>query len=182
MATSRNVNRSKPMSGRFGAWTVISSAGSATELGKRAAKWLCRCDCGVEKVVIGASLRKDASHGCGSCSKRGKPYSVSYNKLRKQAEYSNIECTLTYEQYVEFTLSPDCHYCGDSLTWIKHMPMGKYSLRYNLDRKDNDKGYSADNCVPCCQRCNYSKNCWLSYEEMVAVGNIRRTKNVDLQK
>ena len=27
-----------------------------------------------------------------------------------------------------------------------------------LDRVDNNKGYTIDNVVPCCKRCNYAKN------------------------
>jgi hypothetical protein len=26
-----------------------------------------------------------------------------------------------------------------------------------IDRVDNTKGYSVDNCVPCCRRCNVAK-------------------------
>ena len=32
-------------------------------------------------------------------------------------------------------------------------------FKYNgIDRINNSKGYTIDNCVPCCFMCNYSKN------------------------
>ncbi len=36
-----------------------------------------------------------------------------------------------------------------------------------LDRKDNDKGYTIDNVVPCCGRCNQIKGNKITYEEMI---------------
>ena len=51
---------------RFGMLTVIDQADS-TESGKR--RWLCRCDCGTEKAVIGSNLRRGTTVSCG-CKKR----------------------------------------------------------------------------------------------------------------
>lgn len=50
---------------RFGYWTVVKEAESAYK--KR--RYLCRCDCGRERIVCGYTLRKGASTSCG-CSKR----------------------------------------------------------------------------------------------------------------
>ena len=52
---------------RFGMLTVISQAES-TESGKR--RWLCRCDCGTEKVIIGSNLRRGTTVSCGCKGKR----------------------------------------------------------------------------------------------------------------
>jgi 5-methylcytosine-specific restriction endonuclease McrA len=45
-------------------------------------------------------------------------------------------------------------------------------LYSGIDRKDNEKGYTEENCVPCCKRCNGIKGEWLSYEEMLEVGGL----------
>ena len=51
------------MSGRrFGRLTVIKPAGKTVD---RQVKWLCKCDCGEEKVIIGASLRNGLTNSCG---------------------------------------------------------------------------------------------------------------------
>lgn len=49
---------------RFGRLTVIRKAG-----GKPLLKWLCRCDCGAEKIVLGQSLRNGDSQSCGCLQK-----------------------------------------------------------------------------------------------------------------
>lgn len=48
--------------GRFSRWTVLSQAGNTPRGG---AIWLCRCECGVERPVLGADLRKGTSVSCG---------------------------------------------------------------------------------------------------------------------
>ena len=47
---------------RFGMYTVIGVAES-TPSGRR--RWLCRCDCGTERIVLGANLRNGHSTSCG---------------------------------------------------------------------------------------------------------------------
>lgn len=44
----------------------------------------------------------------------------------------------------------ECHYCPAKPDW-PHSYMG-------LDRLDNSKGYTEDNTVPCCFKCNSAKN------------------------
>lgn len=49
-----------------------------------------------------------------------------------------------------------CHYCGYSPAWP--------TARVGIDRVDNNKGYTLDNCVSCCFTCNSAKG-ELSVEE-----------------
>lgn len=51
----------------FGRWTVLTEAGTK---GARPS-WLCRCDCGTEKVMTGSSLRGGYSRSCGCLAKDG---------------------------------------------------------------------------------------------------------------
>lgn len=53
---------------------------------------------------------------------------------------------------------------------------------YNLDRKDNAVGYTVENCVVCCKSCNKTKWTSLDYEEMIAVGKIRKRKREEAKK
>ena len=50
---------------RFGALTVIERAGSYMHETAQFATWLCRCDCGNEKIVIGTNLRAGHTKSCG---------------------------------------------------------------------------------------------------------------------
>jgi hypothetical protein len=50
---------------RYGKWTVMRRA--ETPKGGRPVRWVCRCDCGRVKAVIGQSLRSKQSSSCASC-------------------------------------------------------------------------------------------------------------------
>jgi hypothetical protein len=50
---------------RFGKWTVLKPVAQ----GQNGMTWLCRCDCGKEKVVPGRYLRKGVSTSCGCYAK-----------------------------------------------------------------------------------------------------------------
>lgn len=50
---------------RFGRWLVIERAENRIEGGKGKSQWLCRCDCGIERIVTGKRLRSGHSQSCG---------------------------------------------------------------------------------------------------------------------
>jgi hypothetical protein len=112
---------------------------------------------------LGLANRKNGK--CSSCSKqgkisnnRGKPFGSLYYLIKFHAsKYRNIECLLTYEDFLEFTKIDKCYYCGDKIIWNCYQTKNGRG-RSNLDRKNNTKGYSKDNCVVCCESCNYMKN------------------------
>jgi hypothetical protein len=151
---------------RFGHWTVIRRI-PAEERGDRNVSWHCRCDCGTEKMLS----TKVLNH-CGACRKcwihpnRLRPYEALFNATRARIinrydRSKTQEFTLIYEDFHMILSSNRCHYCGRELN--VH-PFGK-SKSYCIDRKDNSKGYTLENSVPCCKRCNYGKGARFSYEE-----------------
>jgi len=48
---------------RFGRWTVLALHPERSRFGK--ARWVCRCDCGSERIVYGNSLRRGETTSCG---------------------------------------------------------------------------------------------------------------------
>jgi hypothetical protein len=72
-------------------------------------------------------------------SKPGKYATYRVNALKRGLVFE-----LSFEDFLKFWQQP-CHYCGDSIETI------------GLDRVDNTKGYSPDNVVSCCTRCNRMK-------------------------
>ena len=54
---------------RFGHWTVLHLDLSETKPTKRGSRWICRCDCGKEKSVLGYALRRGQTKSCG-CQRR----------------------------------------------------------------------------------------------------------------
>lgn len=129
--------------------------------------WVCECQCGskIIKSVWGSSLRVGQSKGCGCNSKlRLRPYEALYNMMKRTntGGLRTLDFQVTYEEFLEFTKIKNCHYCYVPIVWKKHTVSGH---GYNLDRKDNDRGYLKDNITVCCKRCNLGKRDTFSYEE-----------------
>jgi len=78
----------------------------------------------------------------------------------------HISFDLTLAQYAALITGAQCHYCGGNL------PMSGSGL----DRKKSSLGYSTENCVPCCRRCNEIRGRDnISYLEMFEVIKLLRT-------
>ena len=52
----------------FGRLTVLSRAKN-DKYGK--AQWLCQCDCGNQKIILGKSLRNGSTQSCGCLKSKG---------------------------------------------------------------------------------------------------------------
>jgi hypothetical protein len=140
------------------------------------------CEC--ERIF---SLRKDSlkTHQgfCGICQNRKKPFESIYKKMMVSR---GIGGSMTYEQYVEFTKIPECHYCKETIQWqeyrfkwnLNEHTKSKDYNRYNIDRKDPLGKYDNDNCVVCCSRCNYGKLDMFSYEEWYGMTEYLRNKKL----
>jgi hypothetical protein len=73
---------------------------------------------------------------------------------------------MSYEDFLSFTTINECFYCNSKVEWTPHSTGSKkYNKSYNLDRKDNEKGYIKDNCVVCCTLCNFTRGNRFSFEE-----------------
>ena len=122
---------------------------------------------------------------CQSKSKQCRPYESLFNHSRQRAITPNNrgkghKWSLTYPEFLAFVKIKICHYCKAGNLWPLPFGLkdsnGKYKFRSNLDRKNNSLGYSKENCVVCCPECNKAKGYLLTYEEMLAVGKLRRKR------
>lgn len=150
---------------KFGTWTVIAR-GPAGKCGD-SARWLCRCDCGLERQVMSGNLQGGSSTNCG-CGRTWEHVTIPPGDIREfqwrfdtyvsGAHRRNHVFELTLEQFVAIA-SGDCRYCGAPPA----MPARKSrthaaTVRMNgIDRVDNSVGYVLSNCVPCCAWCNEMK-------------------------
>jgi len=71
----------------------------------------------------------------------------------------------------------DCHYCNipeDTvlMAWKQIYGQDKRGRRLEIDRKDNSKEYSLDNCVLACAPCNIAKGSLFTYKEFEKVGKV----------
>lgn len=156
---------------RFGKLVVLSFVGSRTRPHgtRRFTHWLCRCDCGTEKVLIGQDLLQGRTKSCGCGRKRfaNNAERQCYQTYRSRAKQQDRAFTLTLEEFVALTTQA-CHYCGGAPRNVaRYRHDGSVFVYSGLDRKDNERGYAPENCVPCCEMCNKAKRD-VPYKQFVA--------------
>lgn len=128
--------------------------------------WECECDCGSTKLVSGHHLLNGGIKSCGCLlEERKRPYGeASFNSLIigyiRSAEKRNYSFEITESEFRNMT-KQNCFYCGcEPHKEFKASGSNKFNGNYvynGVDRKDNSKGYTRDNCVPCCWECNNMK-------------------------
>jgi len=152
---------------KHGRLTVIEYAGKR----RRLAHWKCKCDCGKETIVRGSHLRNGGIKSCGCLQKeirlklvdsRTLPKGVAafngtFKNMKNSAKARKLTWELTGKQAKKLMDSP-CYYCGTSFSNLRKSRYNNGDYKYNgMDRKDNNKGYTLDNVVPCCTLCNRAK-------------------------
>jgi len=151
---------------RFGRLLVICDAGTRGA-GKRSHScWECQCDCGQTKIIAGSNLTSGDTTSCGCFNKERVRETKSISKkdyrlnrvmatYQRVAKLKGLAFKLTRELFHELITS-ECYYCGVAPSNC-HKPHGKNIVYQGIDRKDNSKGYTPENCVPCCIVCNKMK-------------------------
>ena len=80
-----------------------------------------------------------------------KSLNYRYHFYWKRAQDKKLPFGFTKEEFQDLT-SQTCFYCG------KYSTGGRFKDNYcGIDRLKSDKGYTKDNCVPCCHTCNVMK-------------------------
>ena len=174
---------------RFGRLVVIGYAGK--DKGNHS-KWLCRCECGNSTVAAGYNLEagKILSCGCLRREQAGKLnlthgcsntrlYSTFCNMISR-TENPNVDCFKFYGGRGIKICSEWRHDFQAFCAWaLSH----GYQKNLSIDRIDNDKGYSPDNCrwVSCeVQFNNRRSNCFISFQgETKTKADWARTAGVD---
>lgn len=133
----------------------------------------CMAGCGRE-IRVGNGKFRDASGNCRHCALRSRPFQQTLTALRCSSRHRGIPVDLSYEDMLLFTQQSECTYCGVEIPWVEWSVKGKSSQGYFLDRKDNTKGYSVENCVVCCTSCNLTRGDRFTHEEFLVVGEAIR--------
>ena len=166
---------------RYGRLLVTSHAGKDA---RNKHLWLCKCDCGNEKVVVSDNLSSGKSKSCGCLlreflKRKGNQYGlyedrqeamlkVQYSHLKRRHTKNNmVGVVIDYEKFKKLSKSK-CKYCGteyskvieDRLNESKSQKrLSEEILKINgIDRLDSNIGYTNENSVACCKTCNFAKN------------------------
>lgn len=162
---------------RFGMWTVICRSGK--DDGGRYL-WACRCDCGTIRDVCGGSLRSGVSTCCGCTRGAGNKYNEKHGgkKERLYAVWTGMKgrCynpnNTFYSRYGGRGISVCEEWRSDYSKFREWALQNGYDENApkgscTIDRIDNEKGYSPDNCrwVSMKNQCNNrSSNHLIEYE------------------
>ena len=130
---------------RINGWVVVGHEMLHTTAGGyQVHKWLFRCDCGAERISTATKIRNNKRPGCANCSMS--THGESRTRLN--------------QIWRDMKLRGNGKYCSgnwyDGVTicdeWKEYEPFRDWALAngYNdtltIDRIDNSKGYSPDNC------------------------------------
>lgn len=133
---------------RFGHWLVLIRT-TNSKIGHP--RWLCRCDCGREKIVQGGNLRNGGSKSCQNCQNKGN-YKHGLRRTRLYNVWANIikRCENPNATHYERYGGRGIRICSE---WRKRfMVFRRWALSHGykdgltIDRIDNDGNYEPSNC------------------------------------
>lgn len=139
-----------------------------------------------DEFVKHKQMKDGLSYWCKECTnKRAKVYretpsGVYTNIKSRQAFYKRHEhwrykpVKISREDFIAWYESQQkvCHYCGIHETELSQVndTQNTKAKRLTVDCIDNDMGYSLDNIVLACGRCNFIKNDFFTHEQMLWIG------------
>ena len=147
--------------------------------GRTQAMWNVTCSCGTKKTVYGNNMLNGSVRACGCLRKEGfnkKEYGEAsfnsrYGMYKKSAERRSFEFNLTKEEFKSLVLQ-NCSYCGSAPSNVHQATHCNGSFVGNgVDRVNSLKGYTVENCVPCCKKCNHMK---LNYSVDEFIGHMQK--------
>lgn len=163
---------------KIGKLLVVSYNGFISEQRKdrikKISSYLCKCDCGNEKIATTSQLLRIKSCGCGQKEYWNKKIKNSlektdskdeeellwkrcYSEYKTEAERRNYSFNISLQEFITIS-TKNCHYCGDIPKVSAKMNIRRNKIKTNgIDRVNNKIGYEIDNIVPCCFMCNLSK-------------------------
>ena len=145
---------------RFGRLTVLARDENYIEpkSGKGFPRWLCLCDCGRTKMVIGKHLKRGAIQSCGCIhkeqlrdrNKESAKHGLSHSRLFSIWGGMKTRCNNSrmpyYKNYGGRGISVCKEWDNDFLVFHHWAIAHGYSDNLSLDRIENDGDYCPENC------------------------------------
>lgn len=146
---------------RFGKWLVLYRDIEY----KKAVKYICTCDCGVEKSIFSSNLIDGKSTSCHKCqnARTKHPISKFYSQVKASAKSRGLTFNLSREYMWDLFLQQNkkCVYTNLDLIICPWPDAAKSTA--SLDRIDSSKGYEIGNVQWVYKLINYMK--WESSEQ-----------------
>lgn len=140
----------------------------------KAAIYECTCKCGNTFLSRARDIKRGKTKSCGCVhkerarllglsNKKGKGDSganVLYSRYKRRSLVRGMEFNLKFDEFKNI-ITQNCYYCNSeprelSLSYVTS-EHGKIDFN-GVDRLDNNVGYTIENSVPCCSKCNYAKH------------------------
>ena len=147
--------RLKDLTGqRFGRLVVVKKA-DWVKTKSTGANWLCRCDCGNEKIVTSSALLTGNTKSCGCYSFKWKKNIIRHNSKEHRdlyAIYRNIirRCyNETHKQYKDYGgrgIKMCDEWKNDFEKFFSWAMANGYKKGLSIERIDNDGNYEPNNC------------------------------------
>lgn len=137
----------------------------------------CICDCNKTCWVVTERLISGHTKSCGCFKYELMPddapmYNEIFGSYIRIAQKRGHTFSLTKDE-VRKLIKSNCFYCGvEPSNIIKRKRMAKEFRYSGIDRIDNLNGYSPDNCVPCCIRCNQGKSNQTKKDFLIWIANV----------
>jgi len=140
--------------------------------------------CGEVKSIYEFSKHRRSPDGhawqCKTCGKkRGKLFRQTpagiYNNIQGRSNfYKGRPLKISKDDFIEWYVNEIkvCAYCGIPEIGLHNWgdTVNGRTSKLNIDRVVNPEGYAEGNLVLCCQRCNYIKSDFFTYDEMREIG------------
>ena len=135
--------------GRYGRWFVIKREANDNNENPR---WLCRCDCGTERIVIAGALKNGRSKSCGCYLKE---QAIKTNTTHGRCETPAYRSWKSIKNRCINPKATGYKYWGGRgikvcERWYKfenfYIDMGDRPEGMSIDRIDNDGNYEPGNC------------------------------------
>jgi hypothetical protein len=172
----------------FGRLTVIERGNNDNS---GSSKWICKCECGNIKEIVGTVLRDGRSNSCGCLHKESISNMMSTHRLTNTSLYR------VFRSMKERCSNPNCesyHYYGgrginvcnewrnDFLSFHKWAYENGYKKDLSIDRIDNNGNYCPENCKWSTskeQANNKRNNILISYEgNLVSITEASRLSGI----
>lgn len=137
----------------FGRLKVVSRAEDIVYPSGKCTAWLCRCSCGVEKVIRGNDLKSGRTRSCG-CLNVDSSTTHGMRNTRVYREWAGMKERVSKDpKYLSVDLCNEWETSFEKFyDWAVH---NGYDDTLTLDRIDGTKGYCPENCR------------WVGYKEQI---------------